>query len=59
MLTETELTPAPKDTYSIRYVWGLDVWALDLPNNITIHYFTQEAARVALIEHLHAKHFKQ
>lgn len=59
MLTERELTPSPKDTYSIRYVWGLDVWALDLPNNITIHYFTQEAARVALIEHLYTKQFKQ
>ena len=50
--TEKQLTDAPPLTYSIRYVWGLDLWALDLPNGKTKHYFSYAEATQALIEFL-------
>lgn len=50
--TEKELTDAPPITYCIRYVWGLDMWALDLPKSKTKHYFSEAEAKKALIEFL-------
>lgn len=52
LFTEKELTDAPPITYSIRYVWGLDTWALDLPGGKTKHYFSEAEAKQALIEFL-------
>lgn len=53
--SEAEMMPAPyANTYKIREIFVLGMWALDIGNK-TSHHWTEQEANDALIEYLQKK----